>query len=93
MGLTIKAGREFTKDRMTGEQVIMINEAAVTKLGYATHDEAVGKTITLIWQGPEGNMNLKIIGVLKDFNSRSPGTPISPEIFMFANTAWPYASV
>ena len=90
MGLTINAGREFTKDRMTDEKVIMINESAVTKLGYETHDDAVGKTITLIWLGPEGNINLKIIGVLKDFNSRSPGRPIYPEIFMFANTAWPY---
>ena len=33
---------------------------------------------------------MKIIGVLKDFNTRSPGMPISPEIFMFAKTAWPY---
>jgi putative ABC transport system permease protein len=91
LGLTIKAGREFTKDRMTGEKVIMINESAVTKLGYETSDEAVGKTISLIWQGPEGNINLKIIGVLKDFNSQSPGMPISPEVFMFAKTAWPYS--
>ena len=90
LGLTIIAGREFTKDRMTGEKVIMINESAVTKLGYETSDEAVGKTISLIWQGPEGNINLKIIGVLKDFNTRSPGMPISPEVFMFAKTAWPY---
>jgi len=91
LGLTIYAGREFTKDRMTGEKVIMINESAMTKLGYETHDEAVGKTITLIWQGKEGNINMKIIGVLKDYNARSPGMPIHPEIFMFAKTAWPYA--
>ena len=90
MGLTINAGREFTKDRMTDEKVIMINESAITKLGYETHDEAIGKTITLIWQGTEGNINLKIIGVLKDFNTRSPGMPIFPEVFMFAKTAWPY---
>ena len=90
MGMTLLAGNEFTKERMTGERVVMINETSVTQLGYSTPDEAIGKTLTFIWQGAEGNMVLKIIGVVKNFNFESPGNRSLPQIFMFANTTAPY---
>ena len=89
LGLTLAAGREFTEDRMTSEKVVMLNETAVKAMGYSSPEEAVEKIITFYWL-PTDYQKLKIIGVIKDFNSLSPGISVQPEIFMFSNTAWPY---
>lgn len=89
LGITLTAGREFTEDRMTEEKVVMINEAAVKELGYADAMEAVDKVILFHRYG-FGDQPLKIIGVVKDYHSLSPGIRVRAEIFRFANTAWPF---
>jgi len=89
MGLTLTAGREFEEDRMTSEKVVMLNESAAKALGYSIPEEAINKIISFHWQ-VANFQKLKIIGVVKDYNSRSPGVPIPNEIFMYANSAWPY---
>lgn len=93
MGIPLVAGREFTRERTSGEKVVMINEAAVKALGFKDASHAVDKMITFVWRGAEGNMKLKIIGVVKDINNtKLPGSSVLPGIFMFANTAWPYGT-
>jgi len=89
MGLTLAAGREFEEDKMTSEKVVVLNESAVRALGYSTSEEAINKIISFHWQVTDFQ-KLKVIGVVKDYNSGSPGAPIPLQIFMFANTAWPY---
>jgi putative ABC transport system permease protein len=67
------AGRAFSKDfGMDTTQAMIINEAAVKLLGYASPQEAVGRRFKQ-W-GREG----KIIGVIKDFHYHSLQTNIAP---------------
>ncbi|MGC3945137.1 MAG: FtsX-like permease family protein [Chryseolinea sp.] len=93
MGIDLVAGREFTRERMTGEKVVMINETSVKALGFQNAEDAIDKPIVFVWRGSEGNMTLKIIGVVKDVNNTNlPGSSVLPGILMYANTAWPYGT-
>jgi putative ABC transport system permease protein len=93
MGIPLVAGREFTRGRTSDEKVIMINETAVKVLGFESAQDALDKVITYLWQGVEGSMKLKIVGVVKDINNtNAPGSSVLPGIFMYANTAWPYGT-
>jgi putative ABC transport system permease protein len=91
MGIGVIAGREFTADRTTEEKTAMLNESAVKSLGLVNNENAVGKTVLYHWSGVEGTIELKIVGVVSDVsNTTTAGTSARPEIYMFANTAWPY---
>ncbi|MEJ1236496.1 ABC transporter permease [Chryseolinea sp. T2] len=93
MGIELVAGREFTRERTTGEKVVMINETSVKAFGFQSADDAVDKPINFVWRGSEGDMTLKIIGVVRDVNNTNlPGSSVLPGILMYANTAWPYGT-
>ena len=70
---------------------IVINEAGVHRLGFASPQDAVGKVLNYDI-GPEngGIMKLTIIGVVADSRFRSVRTPIEPIMFSFntSNTDW-----
>lgn len=89
LGLTLAAGREFTEEHVTDERLVMLNEKAIRSFGYSNPEDAIDKIISFHWQTID-YQKLRVIGVIKDFHSYSPGTPILNEVFMFANTAWPY---
>lgn len=61
--------REFSTDSTAG---VLINEAAVRELGW-TNDNAVGKTIVR-----SGQQELKVIGVVADFNYASVKQKVAP---------------
>ena len=79
MAMKMVAGRNFSADlesdyvrRIEGDWKdgnIIINETAVRTLGFAGPEDAIGKTIN------DGNVKT-IIGVVKDFMTRSAKTPI-----------------
>jgi putative ABC transport system permease protein len=69
--LKMASGRNFSKDFKDSASVIL-NENAVTQLGFK---DPIGKTIIY----PGGNdTKFKVIGVVKDFNTQSLHTPMSP---------------
>jgi putative ABC transport system permease protein len=71
--IQMAAGRSFSRDFGTDTtQAMVINEAAVKLLGYASPQEAIGRRFRQ-W-GREG----KIIGVTKNFHFRSLQDPIKP---------------
>jgi putative ABC transport system permease protein len=79
------AGRNFSNTAGNADQVI-INEEAVRTLGFSSAEEAVGSRITYRtrWEGPPST----IIGVVKNFNHRSPKEAYLPMLFrydIFAN--------
>ncbi|MGC3944794.1 MAG: ABC transporter permease [Chryseolinea sp.] len=90
LGAKLKAGRDFNEAFVMGEKQVIVNESAVRLCGYKSNQDAVGQTLRYYWPGKEGEMDLKIIGVVSDFNSVSPGSIVTPEIFVFRNTAHPY---
>jgi ABC-type antimicrobial peptide transport system permease subunit len=67
LGLEMKEGRFFSKEFSTDENALVINEAAVRALGMK---DPIGKWLL----DPE----LKIIGVIKDFNLRSLHHNVAP---------------
>jgi putative ABC transport system permease protein len=71
--IQVVAGRAFSRDFPTDStQALIINEAAAADYGYASPEDAVGKRFSQ-W-GREG----QIIGVIKDFHTRSLQQQITP---------------
>lgn len=65
---------------------IVINEAGVKRLGFASAQEALGKVLTYGVEPRFGqSMNLTIIGVVSDSRFRGIDTPVEPIMF-FHNT-------
>ncbi len=71
MGLTMQAGRDFSKNYPTDSLGFLVNETAVQRMGYTN---PIGQTV--IWGNHEG----KIIGVMKDFHFNSMHHVIDPLI-------------
>jgi len=76
-GLELIAGRRFDREIPSDlTEGFIINETALTKLGYSSAAEAVGGKLWLDedWGGKKG----RIIGVLKDFHYNGVNSPILP---------------
>jgi putative ABC transport system permease protein len=72
-GMKVIAGRAFSTDFATDStKSIIINEATVKNLGYASPNDAIGKKFSQ-W-GRDG----KIVGVVKDFHYRSLQQNVEP---------------
>lgn len=80
MKLKIKEGRDFSKEFGTDSASYMLNETAVTKIGFKN---PIGQTVS--W----GNRPGKIIGVLQDFHFNSMHQAIDPLIIRLdENWTW-----
>ena len=76
LGLTLVAGRNFSRDMPTDfENTYILNETAARDLGYAAPEEAVGQPFRA-WDREMG----EIIGVVKDFHFQSLHQEIGPVI-------------
>jgi putative ABC transport system permease protein len=75
LGLTVIAGRGFSKNMATDEDhAFVINETAVKTMGFGTPEKAIGKTLLWpVWesQQPDSIKEGKVIGVVKDFHFKS----------------------
>ena len=75
LGLTIIAGRDFSKSITTDkDHAFIINETAVKELGFGTPEKAIGKPLLWdVWesQQPDSLKKGEIIGVVKDFHFKS----------------------
>ncbi|MEO6218918.1 MAG: FtsX-like permease family protein [Ginsengibacter sp.] len=78
------AGRLFSKEFIadTSDKII-INEAAIKKIGFASPQAAIGKNIYRDWDGQ--SHALQIVGVVKDFHFQDLHVPIDPYGFMLHN--------
>lgn len=83
LGISIIAGRGFSKDFAEASSVIL-NEAAVRSFGLS---DPIGKII--VYPGG-GNAKYRIIGVIKDFNFLSLYSPIEP-FALFHSSSQSYA--
>ena len=65
MEIELVAGENFPNSANTeAEQFIILNETAIKRMGLETPSDALGQIVTL---GDARGLNLKIIGVAKDF--------------------------
>ncbi len=81
LNIKLLAGRLFSKE-FPGDTAngIILNEEAITKMGFASPQEAAGKTIYNIRSAP-----LKIVGVVKNFHFEDLQRPITPYGFGLNN--------
>ncbi len=99
-GIELVAGRNFDSafpGDWTATGAVVINEAAVARLGYASAAEALGKEIEgmqeLITDSNErGELRPSIVGVVKDFHYATLHEPIEP-LVLFPNYPGGYAMV
>jgi putative ABC transport system permease protein len=75
-GMTMAAGRNFSRDYPTDTANYVINETAVQQLNWKTDQNAIGKDLTY------GKVKGKVIGVVHDFHFESLHQPIIPMIFL-----------
>lgn len=93
MGITMIAGRNFSKDFKTDDSLgILINEAMVRQLGWGTPEQALGK------QCYSNNGKEVVIGVFKDFHYESLLTPVGGffldmPISRFSQFFWRYIGI
>ena len=77
MEFRMVSGRNFSKEIVTDEKSIIVNETLVSKYGW---QEPLGKTITMDI-GDQGTQVFTIIGVVEDFNMLSLYQPVKPFAF------------
>ncbi len=75
-GITMVAGRNFSRDYGTDTSNFIINEAAVKAVGWKSNQQAVGKNFKY------GSVTGHIIGVMNDFHFESLHQAIMPLIFI-----------
>ncbi len=76
MGLTLMAGRDFSRQMPTDvREAFIINETAVKELGFGTPEKAIGQPLKWDEWIPVDSLNPvkkgKVIGVVKDFHMKS----------------------
>jgi putative ABC transport system permease protein len=75
-GVKIVAGRDFSRDYSQDTSGFLINEAAVSILGFKSNEDVVGKNFGY------GNRNGKLIGVFNDFHFESMHQKIVPLVLL-----------
>ncbi len=82
LGIEMKTGRSFSKDFPSDSLAVVINEAAMHRIGWS-EEEAIGKTLSTFdgFQDSIYTVSYKVIGVVKDFNFTSLKEKIEPLIF------------
>ena len=81
LGMKLLEGRNFSKEFGSEENNIIINETAVKAL--ALGENPVGQTLVVMTDQEGGRQNLNVIGVVKDFHSRSLHDPILPMMMVY----------
>jgi putative ABC transport system permease protein len=78
LGLTLLAGRDFSKNPDADSSHLILNETALRQLGYDPKT-AIGRRIHCDLRGIPGiYTTMEIVGVVKDFNFQSLYNPIKP---------------
>jgi len=85
-GLELVAGRHFFQSDTMRE--LVVNETAVKKLGFRSPGDIIGKTISF-----DGTPNYPIVGVVKDFNSRSLRDEITPIVISSEYEAYEWLAI
>lgn len=81
-GVKMVAGRNFSRDFPTDSSAFVLNEAAVSALGFRKNDDVIGKDFGY------GDQNGKIIGVFHDFHFESLHQKIVPLVLLLPRSGF-----
>ncbi|MEO0331657.1 MAG: FtsX-like permease family protein, partial [Bacteroidota bacterium] len=79
LDMELIAGRNFEPGAVNYDKAL-INEEAVSKMGFSSPEEAIGSQITYYWKHGEP---YNIIGVMRNYHQRSPKEAHIPMIFPY----------
>jgi putative ABC transport system permease protein len=74
LGIKLKYGRNFSLSTPGDNNRVILNEAAIKKIGWDLNESVLGKKIEI----PGGEVRFEVIGVVEDFHYWSLGNPIEP---------------
>ncbi|MGE0588722.1 MAG: ABC transporter permease [Cyclobacteriaceae bacterium] len=80
VGIEVVSGRNFSRDFVSDSAAVILNEVAA---GYLFEGDPIGKLVYL--SDNDRSRKLEVIGVVKDFNTRSLKEAVSPLVFMLEN--------
>jgi putative ABC transport system permease protein len=78
MGIDVVAGRDFDPRRAADSSAVLVNEAAMSRMGWANPDDALGRTIASCDSG----CNSEVIGVVDNFHFSSMRTSVNPLVLL-----------
>lgn len=78
-GLQVIEGRAFDESRLTDSTGVILNEAAVKQLGFASAKDAVGKKV---WMETLDKQPNEVIGVIKNYHQQSAQLNYTPLILL-----------
>jgi putative ABC transport system permease protein len=74
LGIKLKYGRNFSLSTPGDNNRVILNEAAIKKIGWDLNESVIGKKI----ESPGGEVRFEVIGVVEDYHYWSLGNPIEP---------------
>ena len=74
LGVKLKYGRNFSAQTPGDENRVILNEKAVEQIGWDLNESVIGKKIEL----PGSDVRFEVIGVVRDYNYWTLGSPIEP---------------
>ncbi|CAH0220095.1 Macrolide export ATP-binding/permease protein MacB [Massilia sp. Bi118] len=82
-GLKPVAGRlyEPSRDKLEDGDKIVLNESGARKFGFASAQDAIGKTI----RQPNGEDPMQVVGVAPDIRHRSAHEPMQPTVYFLSD--------
>ncbi|MCJ7579275.1 MAG: ABC transporter permease [Candidatus Aminicenantes bacterium] len=83
------AGRNFSDDFLTDkEETILVNEKAVEVFDLVSPEESIGKMLIT-----GENLEVKVIGVVKNYNYYAPDEPIEPLFLLYRPEEFKYINI
>lgn len=86
-GIKVVAGRGFSRDYGTDTAAFLLNEAAVSALGFTSNEDVIGRDFGY------GSRNGKIIGVIGDFHFESMHQKIVPLVLLVPRNTNSYGRI
>jgi putative ABC transport system permease protein len=74
LGIKMKVGRNFHTVQPSDYERVILNETAVSRIGWAADESVIGKKIS----SPDGEITFEVIGIMEDFHFWSLENPIEP---------------
>ena len=84
--LEVVAGRAFSEDFKADQNSAILNETAVSVLGFESPEQAINQEIA----NNSGEVKLRIIGVLKDYHQESLKFNFKPIVYRNREAGWNY---
>lgn len=85
LGIDFVSGRTFSKSFLNDTATVILNEAAIKKLGFREAQDAIGEEIIF-----GSGVVMKIIGVVQNYHQRSTRFAVTPMVFALYPDEWYY---